>query len=117
MFGQGDDADIVLSDKMSTAIELWARMYEDGGPWCNAKTGIHSLRLPASIASEFARLVTVEMEADISGSARAEYLQQHLSSFLFGIRRYIEPGCALGGAVFKPYVSGGGIRIDTVQGG
>lgn len=116
VFGQGQDADIALSDKMSSAIDLWARMYEDGGPWCSTKSGIHSLRLPAGIASEFARLVTLEMQVSLSGGARATYLQTPLAPFLDDIRRHVEIGCALGGAVFKPYVSGGGLAIDVVQG-
>lgn len=116
MFKQGDNADIILSDKMSSAIALWAQMYEDGGQLCNKKNGIHSLRLPASIASEFARLVTIEMSAAVSGSGRATFLQNQLSPFLDDIRHYAEVACALGGAVFKPYVSGNGIAIDVVQG-
>lgn len=115
IFNQGD-SDIALSDKMSSAIELWSQMYETGGSWCNKKSGIHSLRLPAAIASEFARLVTIEMEATISGSPRADYLQKQLAPFLEDIRHHVEVGCALGGAVFKPYVSGKGIAIDVVQG-
>lgn len=116
MFQQGGNSDIVLSDKMSSAIALWARMYEDGGPWCNKKNGIHSLRLPASIASEFARLATIEMNVTVSGSARAVFLQDQLNPFLNDIRPHVEIACALGGAVLKPYVSGNGIAIDIVQG-
>lgn len=113
-FGQGDNADIVISDKMSTAIALWARMYEDGGPWCGED--IHSLRLPAAIASEFARLVTLEMQVSLSGGARATFLQQELTTFLSSIRQHTELACALGGAVFKPYVTQQGLCIDMVQG-
>jgi len=108
--------DIVISDRMSSAIELWSRMYENGGPWCNEKSGVHGLRLPAAIASEFARLVTLEMEASITGSVRADYLQAQLIPFLDEIRNYSELACALGGIVFKPYVSNGKIVIDAVQG-
>ena len=108
--------DIVISDRMSSAIELWSRMYEDGGPWCGNKSGLHSLRLPAAIASEFARLVTLEMEVSITGTPRADFLQAQLSPFLDEIRNYVEFACALGGIVFKPYVSDGGIVVDAVQG-
>lgn len=116
MFKQGNNLDIILSDKMSSAIALWTKMYEDGGSWCNQKNGIHSLRLPASIASEFARLVTIEMSVAVSGSARAAFLQNQLDPFLDDVRRYVEVACALGGAVFKPYISNNGIAIDVVQG-
>lgn len=117
MFNQGAGADVVLSDKMSSAIDLWARMYESGGPWCNGKSGIHSLRLPASIASEIARLVTIEMAVKITGSPRADYLQRMAAPFLGEIRHHTEVACALGGAVFKPYISSNsGLAIDVVQG-
>jgi A118 family predicted phage portal protein len=116
IFDQNTEQDVMLSEKMSTAIDLWARMYEDGGPWCNAKTGLHSCKLPVIISSEFARLVTLEMEVDISGSPRADFLQEQIKNFLIDIRTYIEFGCALGGIVFKPYVSNNQIVIDSVQG-
>lgn len=114
MFDEGDNADIVLSDKMSNAIDLWARMYEGGGPWVTKD--LHSLRLSAAIASEFARLITLEMGVTVTGSPRADFLQAQLNRFLDSMRIYAELGCALGGIVFKPYVSGGGLVIDAVQG-
>lgn len=116
MFDAGNAQDIALSEKMSSAIDLWARMYEDGGPWCNAKSGIHSCKLPSIIASEFARLVTIEMEVDITGSPRADFLQQQIDRMLDRVRSYTELGCALGGIVFKPYVQDNKIVIDAVQG-
>lgn len=116
MFNTGNEQDIALSEKMSSAIDMWARMYENGGPWCNAKTGIHSCKLPPIIASEFARLVTIEMEVDVTGSPRADFLQQQIDRMLDRIRSYIELGCALGGIVFKPYVQNNEIIIDAVQG-
>lgn len=116
MFDAGNAQDIALSEKMSSAIDLWARMYEDGGPWCNAKSGLHSCKLPSIVASEFARLVTIEMEISITGSPRADYLQEQIDNLLDHIRAYIELGCALGGIVFKPYVQDNKIVIDTVQG-
>ncbi|MCI2161564.1 MAG: capsid protein, partial [Oscillospiraceae bacterium] len=116
IFDQNTEQDVMLSEKMSAAIDLWARMYEDGGPWCNAKTGLHSCKLPVIISSEFARLVTLEMEVDVTGSPRADFLQEQIKNFLIDIRAYIEFGCALGGIVFKPYVSNNQIVIDSVQG-
>ncbi|QNO18822.1 capsid protein [Caproicibacterium amylolyticum] len=116
MFDTGNEQDIALSEKMSSAIDMWARMYENGGPWCNAKTGIHSCKLPSIIASEFARLVTIEIEVDVTGSPRADFLQQQMNKMLDRIRSYAELGCALGGIVFKPYVQDGKIIIDAVQG-
>ncbi|MCL2085172.1 MAG: capsid protein [Oscillospiraceae bacterium] len=99
---------------MESAIEQWARMYRGG------EAG--SLGLPATIAAEFARLVTLEMRVNLSGSPRADFLSAQLRNFLSGIRVYAEYGCALGGVVFKPYACNDAhgksisrIVVDAVQ--
>ncbi|WP_099205865.1 phage portal protein [Scatolibacter rhodanostii] len=114
MFDESGTSDIALSDRMSTAINLWASMYETGGPWVSEC--LHSMQLPGVIAEEFARLVTIESEIDISGSPRADFINLTLEPFFDKLRNYVELGCALGGIVFKPYVSDDKIIIDTVQG-
>lgn len=110
----GITTNIQLSGEMESAISRWARIYEGCPDWC--PKGTHSLRLASSIASEFARLVTLEMAVNIEGSARAEYLGTQIEPFLERIRSYTELGCALGNMVFKPYVADNRILIDAVQG-
>lgn len=60
-----------ISDKMFNAITLWSEMYEDNPPWLKNPTRddprrVVSLGLPALIASEKARLATLEMESEIT---------------------------------------------------
>lgn len=60
-----------ISSRMSDAIELWSTMYEGNSPWLREPTmdnpvRIVSLGLPALIASEKARMVTLEMESEIN---------------------------------------------------
>ena len=60
-----------ISSEMSDAIQLWSDMYEDKSPWLREPTKdspvrIVSLGLPALIASEKARMATLEMEAEIN---------------------------------------------------
>ena len=60
-----------VSSKMADAITLWSNMYEDNPPWLKmatkeSPTRIVSLGLPALIASEKARLATLEMESEIT---------------------------------------------------
>ena len=60
-----------ITSKMSDAITLWSNMYEDNPPWLkkptkNSPTRVVSLGLPALIASEKARLATLEMESEIT---------------------------------------------------
>ncbi len=117
LFGDAPGAnDIILSGQMENALALWAQMYETGGPWCTAKNDLHSLHIAASVAREFARLVTMELEVSLSGSPRADYLAEQLAPFLDKLPNYTEIACALGGAVFKPYVSGDRLLVDVVQG-
>lgn len=60
-----------VSDRMAEAIQLWSDMYEGNSPWVREPTPdnptrIVSLGLPALIASEKARMVTLEMKTEIN---------------------------------------------------
>ena len=60
-----------VSSKMANAITLWSDMYEDNSPWLREPTKddptrVVSLGLPSLIASEKARLATLEMESEIT---------------------------------------------------
>lgn len=60
-----------VSDRMADAIQLWSDMYEGNSPWIREPTPdnparIVSLGLPSLIASEKARMVTLEMKTEIS---------------------------------------------------
>lgn len=107
LLGQ-ESTELTISPKMENLIDLWARLYE------GTEAG-ESLKLPASIASEFARLVVVESEISITGGSRADWMEKQLSPFLQKLQEYVEYACAMGGEVFKPYVSGDSILIDAVQ--
>ena len=97
--------DIAMSDKMAQAIKLWADMYVNGG----------TLNLPASISGEMARLVSVELKSVITGSTRANFLNKKYTEVVEGIRTPLEYGCAKGGLIFKPYVSGSEISVDYIH--
>lgn len=105
--------DMALTGKMALDINLWSRMFANKAPWLNKN--IKSCNLASAIASEIARLVTLEMKSEISGSPRAEYLQTFYGETLKGLRRYVEYGCAKGGVVFKPYVTEQGLSVQYIQ--
>lgn len=63
--------EVAISDKMINAIQLWSQMYEGHAPWLKNPTPgdperVVSLGLPALIASEKARMATIEMESEIT---------------------------------------------------
>ena len=60
-----------VSEEMEAAINLWSQMYENRAPWLKEPTKenpvrITSLGLPSLIASEKARMATLEMEVEIN---------------------------------------------------
>lgn len=107
--------DCAISDEMQNAMQLWIDLYENRQQRTNETE--KSLSLPAGIASEMARLVTLELKSELSGSVRAEYLNDTYRGILRSVRRYTEYACAMGGLVLKPYFDGEKIQVDYVQPG
>ena len=109
------EVDVCMTFEMARKIELWTAMYENKAPWLDRKK-VKSAQIPAAVASEIARLVTLEMKSEITGSAAAEYLNEmYQERVLSGLRRYVEYGCAKGGLILKPYVTKTGLTIQYVQ--
>lgn len=130
----------VISEKMSFAIELWDLMYKDQAPWLKDSSysdpvAIKSLGLPSFIASEKARVVTLEMTSEITApaevetsegitvdsikstsNARADYLnEQYQEKVISKIRTQLEYGIAKGGFVIKPYYIPGNVDNGSKQ--
>ena len=103
------------SPEMMTALELWASMYEENAPWLG-REDMATMNLPVTIAGEISRVATIEMEVSVTGSTRADYLQERLkATVLKNMRETIEIGCAKGGLVLKPYISDDKIVVDVIH--
>ena len=104
-----------VSPEMQEAIELWELMYTGKSPWIDENT--QSLGIATMIASEKARMATLEMKVKMTGeSERAEYLKVPFDNVISRIREQLEYGIALGSFVIKPYVTmgvDGKYRIET----
>lgn len=98
-------ADNVISPEMAAEMRLWKDMYEERG-------GLH---IATALAFEMARMVTVELKSNVSGSGRADFLNRCYKDVIDNIRIPVEYGCAKGGLVLKPYVAGGEIKVDFIQ--
>ena len=103
--------DVAASEEMSRAIALWTAMYEDKAPWVN-NDKVKSMNLPATIANEIARLVTLEMKSEVVGN---EFLNEQYQRVIEDMREVTEYAAAKGGLIFKPYVDGDRIAVDYVQ--
>lgn len=107
--------EIAISNKMENKIREWANIYENKAPWLNKD--VKSLELGSAIAGEFVRLTTTEMKTEITGSTRANFLQEQYKKMLKNLKDKLEIGNARGGLVFKPYVKSNQIFIDFVYQG
>ena len=98
---------------MEEAMEDWLEIYADLPWWCESCHN-KTLNLGATIASEFARLITIEFESEATGSKRADFLQEQYERLLKQLRIKLEAACAVGGIMFKPYVRKGVILPDCI---
>lgn len=110
---QSARVNVEISNEMISAIEMWDAMYRNKPYWMSSTT--IPLGLSAAVAGEMARLVTLELKSEISGSARADYLQEQYKNLLSRLQAQAELACALGGMAFKPYPTADGrILVDCV---
>lgn len=106
---------IAVSSKMEDAMQLWSEMFEDHPPWKDEEKGRLTMNLPASVSSEIARLVTLEMKTEVTGSPRADYLNKQYQPVVKKARRFTDYACAKGGVALKPFVADGRIFVSIVQ--
>lgn len=102
--------EVAVSDKMANEIDLWAKMYKNEPPW--KEKNIKLCGLPAAIAGEFARLVTLELKTEVTGN---DFINEEYQAVISDIRKYTEYACAKGGLAMKPYASESHIEVDMVQ--
>lgn len=105
--------DISVSERMRKAIDLWNLMYCGNPPWADKTT--KTMNLPSVLASELARMATIEMKSELEGSKRAEFMNESYQKLITDIRPVTEFACAMGSICFKPYVADDKIEIDCVK--
>lgn len=107
------NSDSAVSDRMIDGIMLWDMMYRNEPPW--KSDTVQPCNLAATVSSEISRLITLELDTEIDGSARAEFLNRQYQVLIGDLQSRLELGCALGGMMFKPYISGKNVEIDCVS--
>lgn len=99
-----------VSMTMEKYIALWYAMMVNTPPWqdCNVK----AVGLPAAICREVTRPTLVEFTANITGSQRADYLNDGFQLEKENFSKALELGLALGGVALKPYIYGDKLLVD-----
>ena len=102
-----------VSRTMEQNISLWYAMFSGNPPWQNCD--VTAIGLPAAICREVARPTLAELTVNITGSARADYLQERFEQAEEGFRNALEVGLALGGVAFKPYIYNEQLLVDVTS--
>jgi A118 family predicted phage portal protein len=103
---------LAVSDEMASAITKWAKIYINQAEWL--KNDIKSLNLAAQVCTELTRLTLLEYKSEITGSTRADYLNEQYKKFKANLKEKIEIGFAVGGIIFKPFIKDKQIAVDFV---
>ena len=107
--------DSLMSKEMTENINLWKNIYEEKAPWITEY--VEASGTAAQVAGEFSRLTTLEMQSEITGSKRADYLNEKYKEIKTNLNEKLEIANALGGMYIKPYVSNGQIYINYIEQG
>lgn len=100
----------ITNSDMRRVIDEAERIYQGTPDWASEADHIKTINFARAVCSETARLATMNIKVEVSGSARAEWLQQQIDGVLDELRHWTEYGCALGTIALKP----NGDTIDIV---
>lgn len=101
---------------MNDNISLWYALYTNNPPWeDDCGKCVKSIGLPAAICREFSRSALSEFTVNISGSPRADFLNEIVQNKIPSFYRTMELALALGGVALRPYMERGQLMIDVTS--
>ena len=100
----------IESETMRKALESWCDTYQGKPPWQD--DDIESFNFAKTLCTEVGRLVTLAMGISVEGSARADWLNSFMASYISRLKEeYCEKAAAFGYLILKP----NGTGIDYVM--
>ena len=100
----------VTNAEVDAYISRCAKVYRGMPDWLDPDEHIRTINFAKSVCSETARLATLAIGITVTGSARADWIQQQINGAYFNLRHWVEYGCAYGTVILKP----NGDSIDMV---
>ena len=113
MIGMGQEPLNIKSHSNLDKVNLWSSIYEGQPPWKTPYSSV--LTTGSDIASEMARLTTVELESTVDGGVGAEFLNNDYQLVLKRLRVNLEYALVKGGVIFRPYKDGDRIGVECVH--
>ena len=91
----------LVTPEMREAEDLWMQIWMGTPPWANDQD--RTINFAKAVTGEAARLATMGVSVELSGSARADWLQERLNEELIPfLRDMVDVGCAAGMFLLKP---------------
>lgn len=112
------DVELAISESMLNAQELWRALIMGRADWnIDPEESSPSLQIASSICTEVARNVTIEFESNITGSPRADYLNEQYQRVVDKSRLNIERLTGGGEIILKPFIKGDKILVTVAETG
>lgn len=93
--------ELISSSEMNTALKNWDRISTGKPPWLNAEDEIETVNMAKHISDTRAKLTTLDIGIAVSGSPRADYLQELADDLLKRLPDRIAQADRLGGLMIK----------------
>lgn len=91
----------LVTPEMREAEDLWMQIWMGTPPWANDQD--RTINFAKAVTGEAARLATMGVSVELSGSTRADWLQERLNEELIPfLRDMVDVGCAAGMFLLKP---------------
>ncbi len=104
-------SDYGANNRSEDALRLWYDMFVNTPPWASER--VRPLGLPAAICRELARPALLEFQCEITGGARADFLQRCFDRAREDFLPALTLGLALGGVAWKPCIEDGRLLVDA----
>lgn len=91
----------IISQSMERMIKKCADIYQGIPEWVDANEHIKTINFAKSVCSETARLAMLGTSIKITGSKRADWMQEIIDKEYSNIRRWTEYACAYGTIVLR----------------
>lgn len=108
------DIDPILSAQMETAIRNWGLIVSGKPPWLSKKDSIRTINFAKFLAGDTAKKICLDIDVNVDGSARAEYLESVIDAVKKVLRDKVEDACCLGGIILKPNGASGKACVDYI---
>lgn len=108
------DIDPILSAAMDNAIRTWGLIVAGKAPWVSEKDSVRTINFAKFLCSDTAKKICLDIDVNVDGSARAEYLENVVNAVKKVLRDKVEDACCLGGIMLKPNGAPGQACVDYI---